>query len=238
MDQLRHMFQRDVSMWLFVVNFKIIFSISSSSGRDVIYCPAIANAFTLCAINPNIMIEKERRKKLAFHLRQLSVGVTTNDDSKEAVTEDVSDGWLPEQYYRSKRLDSDLEDPIIRPMLELCWGLYDDTRQYKLTKSDKLSEQGLKIIARCILFLHSDKEYEWPYFNTNNQILGFSLKDLVLSVLTLGHHNRNKREEHMMSCYDWQKLGEYDVWPFFRKYDYENQLKRQPFLSGRPTTGA
>src|SRR5687767_7058762 len=103
-----------------------------------------------------LMIDKERRKKLAFHLRHLAVGVTTNDEFEEAVMEDVSGGWLPEQYYRSKQATSD--DPIIQPMLELCWGLYDDTRGYNLTDADKLPEEALKIIARCILFLHSDRE--------------------------------------------------------------------------------
>ena len=79
------------------------------------------------------MVDKERRRKLAFQLRQLSVGLTTNDDFEEAVMEDVSDGWLPEQYCRSKLAKSNNDDPIIKPMLELCWGLYDDTKNHKLT---------------------------------------------------------------------------------------------------------
>lgn len=182
-------------------------------------------------------VDKERRKKLALHLRHLSVGLISNDDFEVSVMENVSDGWLPEQYHHSKLAKSDNEDPIIQPMLELCWGLYDDTRNHKLVKSDALSEEALKIIARCILFLHSDKRYEWPYFNINNPLLRFSLKDLILSVITLGHHYRNKREEHIISYYEWQKLGDYDVWPFFRKADYQDQLKKQPFLSGQQTTG-
>jgi len=184
------------------------------------------------------MIDKERRKKLALHLRHLSVGLISNDEFEEAVMDDVSDGWLPEQYYRSKRAKSDNDDPIIKPMLELCWGLYDDTRNHRLVKSDELTNDALKIIARCILFLHSDREYEWPYFNTNNPLLQFSLTDLILSVLTLGHHYRNKREEHIISYYEWQKLGAYDVWPFIRKSDYEVQLTKRPFLSGQQMTGA
>lgn len=178
------------------------------------------------------MIDKQRRKNLAFHLRQLSVGVISNDDFEEAVMEDVSDGWLPEQYYRSKLRKKGNDDPIIRPMLELCWGLYDDTRNHKLVKSDALAKPALKIVSRCILFLHSDREYEWPYFNTNNPLLRFSLKDLIFSVLSLGHHYRDKREEHIISCYEWQKLGDYDVWPFFRKSEYRDQLTKQSFLNG------
>ena len=38
------------------------------------------------------MVDKERRKKLALHLRHLSVGLTTNDDFEEAIMEDVSEG--------------------------------------------------------------------------------------------------------------------------------------------------
>ncbi|MGZ3848665.1 MAG: hypothetical protein ACXVKI_06020 [Flavisolibacter sp.] len=184
------------------------------------------------------MIDKERRKKLALHLRHLSVGLISNDDFEEAIMDDVTDGWLPEQYHRSKLAKSEDDDPIIKPMLELCWGLYDDTRSHKLVKSDELTKDALKIIARCILFLLSDKEYEWPYFNTNNPLFRFSLKDLILSILTLGHHYRNKREEHIISYYKWQTSGDYDVWPFFGKNDYQEQLTKQPFLSGRQMTGA
>ncbi|MGZ3898503.1 MAG: hypothetical protein ACXVLT_01645 [Flavisolibacter sp.] len=184
------------------------------------------------------MVDKERRKKLALHLRHLSVGLISNDDFEAAVMEDVSNGWLPEQYHRSKFGKSEYDDPIIKPMLELCWGLYDDTRNHKLVKPDALTKEALKIIARCILFLHSDKVYQWPYFNTNNPLLGFSLKDLILSVITLGHHYRTKREAHIISYYEWQMLGDFDVWPFFRKSDYEDQLAKQPFLNGTHVTDA
>jgi hypothetical protein len=178
------------------------------------------------------MVDAKRRKKLAFLLRQLSAGLITNDDFEEAVMDDVSDGWLPEQYYRSKLAQSDDDDPIIKPMLELCWGLYDDTRQHKLTKGDELTTEAKKIIARCILFLRSEREYEWPYFDTNNPLLKFSLSDLILSILTLGHHYRNKRERHIISYYEWQKLGDYEFWPFIRKSDYRLQLNNPPFLRG------
>jgi hypothetical protein len=180
------------------------------------------------------MVDLQRRKKLALHLRHLSVGLTTNDDFEEGVMDDVSDGWLPEQYYRSKKGKSGNDDPIIKPMLELCWGLYDDTKQHRLIGTYELKKEALKIIARCILFLHSDKEYEWPYLDTNDPLLKFSLQDLILTILTLGHHYRNKREKKIISYYEWQKLGDYDVWPFFRKTDYEEALKKQPFLN-KPT---
>ncbi|AHF17956.1 hypothetical protein [Niabella soli] len=179
------------------------------------------------------MIDHERRKKLALHLRHLSAGLLSNDDFEEAVREDVSQDWLPEQYYRSKQAKSGNDDPIIGPMLELCWGLYDDTRNHRLVKSDALTADALKIIARCILFLHSGKEYEWPHLDSNDPVLRFSLKDFILSIITIGHHFRDKREQHIISWYEWQKSGDYDVWPFLRLIDYEQQLTKQPFLNGK-----
>ena len=179
------------------------------------------------------MIDTERRKKLAFHLRHLSVGLITNDDFESNLMEDVTNGWLPEQYYRAK--EAKFDDHIIQPMLELCWGLYDDTRQHKLKGFDKLSDESLKIIARCILFLHSDQEYKWPYFDTNNPLLKFSFTEVVISILTLGQYYRDKRKEHHQAYLEFQKLGNFDIWPFLNIDEYEEQLTKQPFLNGQKT---
>ena len=84
-------------------------------------------------------------------------------------------------------------------MLEMCWGLYDDTRQHKLVGQDKLSDENLKTIARCILFLHSDFEYEWPHFFMLNPIFKFSIPKmlfvLIINVLTIGWWMRQYRKK-------------------------------------------
>lgn len=168
------------------------------------------------------MIDIERRKKLAFHLRQLAVGLTTNADFEDAIAEEVTGGWLPEQFYRSKAAAS--YDPIIIPMLELCWGLYDDTRTHKLTGSSKLSPKALKVIARCILFLRSDQEYMWPNLHVKPR---FSLTDILKAILTLDYNLKSIRAEREQ----WQQLGDFDVWPFFSHAEYYTQLKHQPYLN-------
>lgn len=179
------------------------------------------------------MVDHERRKKLALHLRHLSVGLISNDQFEDLLMDDVTNGWLPEQYYRSKQAKFD--DPIIIPMLELCWGLYDDTREHKLIRGNQLSQESLQIIARCILFLHSDIEYQWPYFDTNNPVFKFSLIDFVIAILSAGHTYRNKRLEQENSFNEFKKLGDYDYWPFFKKSDYIQQLSKQPFLAPSKT---
>jgi hypothetical protein len=173
------------------------------------------------------MVDIERRKKLAFHLRQLAVGLTSNDDFEDAVAEDVTDGWLPEQYYRSKTAKYD--DLIIIPMLELSWGLYSDARKHRLTGSDKLTPEALRVVARCILFLRSDQEYKWPYFDVKPN---FALLDYLFAIFTFGSHLKPKMKEQEEFYLQWQKLGDFDVWPFFSSADYDSQLRNQPYLNG------
>jgi len=177
------------------------------------------------------MIDIERRKKLALHLRHLSVGVISNDEFEENLMDDVTYNWLPEQYHRSK--EAKFDDPIIIPLLELCWGLYDDTRCQKLTGYDKLTTESLKIISRCILFLHSDQEYKWPYFDSLNPIFKFSLSDFFFNLLSFGKIYRDKRLEQKKSLIEFKKTGDFDFWPFLNKNDYELQLLKQPFLHGK-----
>jgi len=171
------------------------------------------------------MVDSERRKKLALHLRHLSVGLISNDDFEENVMDDVTYGWLPEQYYRAK--ESKIDDPIIIPVLELCWGLYDDTRNHTV----KLDPKALKFISRIILFLHSDQEYRWPYFNTKSVIFNFSILDIILTVLSFGKHYRNLTLEKEKSFQEFKNCGDYDFWPFLEESDFQNALLKQPFLN-------
>jgi hypothetical protein len=175
------------------------------------------------------MVDQARRKKLVFHLRQLSVGIISNDQFENSIMDEITSGWLPEQYYRSEYAKSD--DPIVIPMLELCWGLYDDTRKHKLINSDRLPDESLKTIARCILFLRSDKSYEWPRFDTGSYSYKFSFKDFIFAIFTFGYTFRKKRIVQKQLLKDYQNLGDYDYWPFLRKYDYTSKLEKQPFLN-------
>lgn len=177
------------------------------------------------------MVDRDRRKKLALHLRQLSTGQISNDEFEDRVTDEVTYGWLPEQYYRAKEFKTD--DSIIRPILEFSWCLYNDTFNHKLTGKHKLSDEQTKEIARFILFLHSDLEYEWTYIDLTNPVIRFSFTDILKSIITLGQHYRDlnlKREEEFELM---KKTGDFEFWPFKTRIEYEQQLTRQPFLKGQ-----
>jgi hypothetical protein len=186
-------------------------------------------AFTLAeCIKTDNMIDTERRKKLAYHLRHLSIGLITNDEYEDYITNDVSFGWLPEQYYRAKEVEFD--DAIIKPMLELSWLLYSDLKEHKLIGKYKLTEKQIKDITRYILFLHSENEYEWNYFDLTNPFFRFSFKDIILSVITLGKHYQKQLNEREKEYAELQKNVDYEYWPFINRKQYEKELNNQPFL--------
>lgn len=177
------------------------------------------------------MVDKDRRKKLALYLRQLSIGQIRNDEFEKRVAQDVTYGFLPEQYYRAKECETD--DSVIKPILEFSWCLYNDTYNYKLTGKHKLSDEQIKEIARFILFLHSDLEYEWTYIDLTNPVIRFSFSDILKSIITFGQHYRHlnlKREEEFELM---KKTGDFEFWPFKTRTEYEQQLTRQPFLNGQ-----
>jgi hypothetical protein len=176
------------------------------------------------------MIDLEKRKKLAFHLRQLSNGQISNDEFEESVMEDVTDGWLPEQYHRSEQSKND--DPVIRPILEMAWGLYDDTRNHKLNGRDALTEYAFKEIARYILFLQSNQKYDWDFVDLTHPLMRFSFKDILKSILTLGEYYRELKLTRQQEYERMKKSGDFEYWPFKTKLDFERQLDKQPFLAG------
>jgi hypothetical protein len=169
------------------------------------------------------MVDKIRRKKLAEHLRHLAAGVITNDDFETRVMKDVSYGRLPEQYYKAKQAKED--DAIMVPLLSLSWGLYSDNVRHTLRGKHQLNKEDSTIIARCILFLNSELEYEWTDFNGQ-----LSTLNLLLMLLTLGFYKK-PRQQKELEFIEWQKQGDYNIWPFFNQEDYNTALKTQPYLN-------
>ena len=176
------------------------------------------------------MVDSKRRKLLSTHLRHLLTGQITNDDFEERIMQDVTYGWLPEQYYRS--IENRLDDSVIRPVLEMAWCFYDDTRNHDLKGVDSLSDFAIKEIARCILFLQSDQEYTWKYIDRTNPLIRFSFKDIMRSLLTLGHYYHDVKRERQKDWEEMKKSGDFELWPFKTKAEYERELQKQPFLIG------
>lgn len=175
------------------------------------------------------MVDINRRKLLAMYLRHLATGQITNDEYEESVMRDVSYGWLPEHYHRSKQYQTD--DPVIPLILTASWQLYNDTHQHRLKSKAALSASATREIARYILFLNTDAEYSWKPVSIH-PLIRFSFKELLLSVATLGWYYRkavrNLREEEEAI----KTEGDFEYWPFKTREKYEAALEVVPYLGG------
>lgn len=139
------------------------------------------------------MIDTTNRARFAEGLRHLASGTITNDEFEDWPYQTSKDAAITEIYTLA------------------AWPLYDDLKEHRLTDEHALTE-GMKLdLARCILFLRSDFEYEWPR------------RTGIRSVLRRFHFGD-----------PWRKCGgDKSVWPFFRKSDYRlAKSEAPPFLNG------
>lgn len=135
-------------------------------------------------------------------LRRLVAGRITNDEFEDA---------LP---LRSP-------DPAISEIfLYGVWGCYSDLREHRLVGRQRLPRAARREIARFILFLKSDLEYEWP-----RQRLWERFLWMVAGLLTLGLAGR----------FYWRWLGrrgDVGVWPFIREDDLDRAMRHPCYLAG------
>jgi len=97
------------------------------------------------------MIDREARDVLAENLRHLVSGRITNEEFEDKTS------W--NEDYRLLKSG----DPAIGGIFwSFAWCLYSDTWCYRLRGRDALTAEVLRVAAHCIVFLHSDFEYEWP----------------------------------------------------------------------------
>ena len=148
------------------------------------------------------MIDRKSRRQLAELLRHLGAGLMTNDEFET-------------------RCPRGSDDAAVRQILDQgAWFLYDDLHEHRLTGNYKLSSSNRENVARWILFLEKDLEYEWPVLP-----IMVRLALLPLNVVSLGWAGRG------MQRYA-SRGGCAEVWPFRRRSDYEAALQQPPYFRG------
>ena len=146
------------------------------------------------------MVDRANRDALAELIRHLVAGRITNDEFTDN---------LPQSRDRA----------VFEVFWNGVWGLYDDLYEHRLTGRHYIPRNARTDVARCVLFLKGDLEYEWSPYPPRPQALA-----MLLSLVTLGLANRL-----MFSV--WKKQGEFAVWPFLRRQDYECALREPPYLA-------
>ena len=141
------------------------------------------------------MIDRPSRNKLATAIRQYVSGRITNDN-----LDDIEVDW---------------RDSGAVAVKERAWSLYDDTYEHKAVGKHYLPKPARDEISRWILFLHSDVEYTWPRYSF------MRIVNSPLNLLTFGWWESRERwrfDEFMAA-------GDFSVWPFVCRKDYENALQ-------------
>jgi len=102
---------------------------------------------------------------------------------------------------------ADTNDLAILRIRDKIACLYSDLNEHKLDGDRSPVAEVRAVIDRCILFLHTDLEYEWPERKT--------LVGRFLQVLNLGRHKTGV-------VFD----DDFHFWPFIRETDYLKASKR------------
>lgn len=133
------------------------------------------------------MIDRKARTKVAGLLREFANGVISNEKF--------------EAEYPVSNIDISIGEIFTQ-----IWFLYSDVREHRLTGDDALNREQSKFVERCILFLKSDAEFEWPRQR-------ISPSHFILSVLGF-----DRNDEQAVR-------GDESVWPFKDVTQYELALR-------------
>jgi hypothetical protein len=151
------------------------------------------------------VIDRAARNKLAEGMRHLGAGILSNTEfEKRVITKSV--------------------DPAIQAVfVGGPWFLYHDLSTYKLRGPYRLRGLARKELARCVMFLKTDLEYEWPV--QQRGVLSSLLWSLV-NLATFGMFANVQQRRFM-------RAGDFSVWPFIRRSDYEAALSNPVYLAKR-----
>jgi hypothetical protein len=104
------------------------------------------------------------------------------------------------------------DDPALRAIYSEMWFFYSDTFEHRLSGKYALNEEQRANFERCLLFLRSNLEFQWPR-------PAYRLRYGIIRLLGFGRLLK-RREKREMS------VGDLEVWPFLRKPDYQVALAK------------
>lgn len=142
------------------------------------------------------MVDRIQRDIAGHILRSFINGAITNDEFEA-------------QFPRSE------EDSALPAIKANVWMLYSDLHRHKLTGKHEPDPETRVLLERCVFFLDTDLAFEWPVPQVSLSNIGKNLRSRVGRWLGM--------EEGLKTVAKQAGLGggDEDVWPFFRRADYE-----------------
>ena len=151
------------------------------------------------------MVDRKARDEFAELLRHLVIGQITNDEFENRAPLSSKDLAIFEIWWLA------------------AWPLYDDFKEHTLTEEYRALDDERREIVKCVLFLKTDQEYQWPRPSTLKRLLG-DLRYLV----SFGRVPVCSSKELLNAA-----AGDLEAWPFIRLKDLETARKRPPYLVGK-----
>jgi hypothetical protein len=155
------------------------------------------------------MVDREARQRAAEVIRVFRNGKLNND-----------------AFHAEFGLLVRSRDRALRAIESMLWSVSDHSRVHTLEGNDALNREGHALFDRCLLFLQSDLEYEWPQ-DRFDRTWGCipHLHVLTLGLTWLYTRWKVRRNERFYA--EVRSSGDFDVWPFFRRADLEGVLRRE-----------
>ena len=130
-------------------------------------------------------------------------------DVGATVLQDLIDGKITNDEFMKRFNFPKNTDRALRAIFLFAWGQFSDLGAHKLTGRHAPTPERRAFLERCVLFLKTDLEFEWPLPKP-------SPARGLLEMIGLGRRFRAAEEEYTSK-------GDFEVWPFFRKADYESR---------------
>jgi hypothetical protein len=128
----------------------------------------------------------------------------TQRDAARRVLRRFIDGEITNDEFEAQ-FPRSAEDSAIPAIKANAWILYSDLRQHKLTGKYAPNAEIRAILERCVLFLETDLEFKWP-------VPKISLTNILTNVWPKVRLEKQAPQP---------SEGDEDVWPFFRRQDYD-----------------
>jgi hypothetical protein len=129
--------------------------------------------------------------------------------SGAAILRDLIDGKITNDDFMSAFPRSN--DLGVDAVFKFAWGQFSDLRTHTLTGADRPTPDRSAALERCWLFLNTNLEFEWPLPEP-------SVARGLLRMIGLGRLLRRSEKEY-------RSHGDFEVWPFHRKSDFETAVK-------------
>jgi hypothetical protein len=121
------------------------------------------------------------------------------------------DGSISNKEYERRYPSAKGDDALLEIYVQI-WFLYADVETHFLTAERAPNDEDRAVLERCILFLQSDVEYQWPRQKLR-------LRFRILRLLGLGRTG-TQREEGLGG-------GDKKAWPFWDQAQYAQAKTRR-----------